>query len=178
LPISSTVTLQKFSMGDWAFTITSPKPIAGPGAVAMLNMEVLVSPDATTPIGITSATFGKSASTLSQGNQGLVITQTCDTTAHVLVEAEPISVTQNSPNPFNQRATVIVTVRQNGHMRLSVYNSIGQQVLLPFDQDVTSGEYPVLIDASGAPSGTYHYFVEWSAYGVTKRETRSMSVVK
>ena len=178
LPAGSQVSLQKFSLGDWAFTITSPKPIAGPGIIADLNMEVLVAPQSSTAIGIASATFGKSPATLSQGNPGLLMVQTCDTSAHVSLMAEPITVQPNSPNPFSSRTTVNVTVRQGGHMKLAVYNALGQVVLVPFEADVASGDYPILIDASHIPTGTYRYIVEWSAYGEVRREVRSMTLLK
>jgi len=178
LPPQSQIAMKRYSLGDAEFTVTSPTPIAGPGTIANLDMEVLVAPSSSTPVKIITANFGTSAASLTKANQGLVITRECDTSVHVLSSAQPVSVSQNAPNPFNPRTTVNITVRQPGRVCLIVYDALGRVTLTPLDQQLQPGVYPVLIDGSHIASGTYRYAVEWSNYGQTIREMKAMTVIK
>jgi len=157
--------------------VTTPKPIAGPGELLALDLEVLDPAQVLAPIKYFSVNFGVNVS-VAQVNQGLVVIQTCDTTAHVVLAADPVVVSQNSPNPFNPRTTVNLTVNRSGHVRLLVYDALGREVERPLDQDLANGEYPVVIDASQLTSGTYRYAVEWSSNGVMKRSMKAMTVIK
>ncbi len=178
LPAQSQITMKSYSRGDAEFTITSPAPIAGPGTIANLDMEVLVAPTSSSPVKIITASFGNSAASLATLEQGLVVTRACDTSIHVVLQGQPVSIAQNSPNPFNPRSIVNVTVRAAGRVRLLVYDQLGREVLRPLDRDMQAGEYQVAIDASHIASGSYRYAVEWQNYGQTIRETKTMTVVK
>jgi uncharacterized protein (DUF1501 family) len=58
------------------------------------------------------------------------------------------------PNPFESFFNVDI-VAQAGLARLEVYDMKGYQVLVPFEEDVDSGNYTIPVDASRLPSGTY-----------------------
>jgi hypothetical protein len=178
LSAQSQITMKQFSRGDAEFTVTSPTPIGGPGTIANLDMEVLVAPVQSSAVKIITANFGNSAASLAKLNQGLVITQACDTTVHILLQGKAVTISQNSPNPFNPRTTVNVTVRAAGRVRVIVYDELGREVLTPLDQQLLPGEYQVVIDGSHIESGNYRYAVQWENYGQVIREMKSMTIIK
>ena len=75
--------------------------------------------------------------------------------------AEPAapSLAQNYPNPFNPSTSITYTLAQNAHVTLEVYNTLGQSVASLINDVETPGEYQVLFNASGLPSGMYFYRV-------------------
>jgi hypothetical protein len=173
LPTGSTVTKTQFGLGDQELSITSPKPIAGPGTIAMLNFEVLADTAPMTPVTITQASFGASPATLSVANPGLVIVQACRATP-----GNPLVASQNHPNPFNPISVVDIDMIKDGYVTLTVFNEMGQSVLVPFSGAMTKGSHAVTIDATHLPSGTYRYVVEWRGPGYPVREIKAMTVVK
>ncbi len=68
------------------------------------------------------------------------------------------SLKQNFPNPFNPTTTIAFTVEQPGLASLSVYNLLGQQVAIPFNESATPGKrYDVTFRPGQLPSGVYFY---------------------
>jgi hypothetical protein len=61
----------------------------------------------------------------------------------------------NYPNPFNPRTRIAYQAAARGHARLSVYNSLGQEVARLVDDVVDPGTYGAEFDASDLPSGMY-----------------------
>lgn len=61
----------------------------------------------------------------------------------------------NYPNPFNPETTVPFQVNDAGHIRITVHNVLGQQVMMLLDDVVTSGEHRVIMRADGLASGVY-----------------------
>ncbi|MFZ5519260.1 MAG: T9SS type A sorting domain-containing protein [Candidatus Zhuqueibacterota bacterium] len=80
------------------------------------------------------------------------------------IDEEPVSVvvtsynlSQNYPNPFNPTTSLSYSLAQSGHVKLAVYNMLGQQVRLLVDEKKTAGMYTVQMDAKDLPSGIYFY---------------------
>ncbi len=66
------------------------------------------------------------------------------------------TLSQNFPNPFNPSTTIEFAVGTNGHASLRVFNVLGQEVAMLFDDVAQAGRvYPVKFDASHLPSGLY-----------------------
>ena len=59
------------------------------------------------------------------------------------------------PNPFNPVTTISVTLPEAGHVTLSVYNALGQEVARLADDQAEAGEHSFRWDASAVPSGLY-----------------------
>jgi hypothetical protein len=64
---------------------------------------------------------------------------------------------QNYPNPFNPVTTIAFDLNKTGYVILSVYNVLGQKVMVLVDEVLEAGSYNVKFDARNFPSGTYFY---------------------
>jgi len=83
------------------------------------------------------------------------------------------SLKQNYPNPFNPSTTISYTA-PGGHVRLDIYNMLGQKIKTLVDQTVIAGSYNVKWDGTDfnnhpVPSGVYFYRLETDA-GVKERK--------
>lgn len=83
------------------------------------------------------------------------------------VESEPASALptsfalhQNYPNPFNPTTTISFDLPQRGHVRLSVYDMLGQEVATLANSVFEAGKYRLAWNASTIASGVYFYRLE------------------
>ena len=67
------------------------------------------------------------------------------------------SLEQNYPNPFNPSTKIKYSVPEDGNVKLSVYNLVGEEVSVLVDERVNTGFYEVSFNAANLPSGTYFY---------------------
>lgn len=81
---------------------------------------------------------------------------------------------QNYPNPFNPVTSIEFDLPRNEFVKLTVYNSIGQEVAVLVNSSMEAGSHKISFDASNLPSGIYIYKI--TAGDFTK--TRKMSLVK
>lgn len=81
---------------------------------------------------------------------------------------------QNYPNPFNPSTTIEYAIKEAGPIRLTVYDMLGQEMVVLVDGTAAPGTYQVLFDAGDLPSGAYVYRLE------TAQEATSdiMSLIK
>lgn len=87
---------------------------------------------------------------------------------------EGFALFQNYPNPFNPTTTIRYDVAQVGHVRLTIYNLLGQEVARLVDKQHLAGSYTVAWNASTLPSGIY--FCRMEAPGFV--HARKMALVK
>ena len=80
----------------------------------------------------------------------------------------------NYPNPFNPSTTIRYTVPGPGHVRVRVFNVLGQLVSTLVDEVQTAGSRRVTFDGRGLASGVYFASVEWGS----RRLTHSMMMIK
>lgn len=86
----------------------------------------------------------------------------------VAVEAEEknphvFAVSQPYPNPFNPTTTLQYELAEAGNVTISVFNSVGQQVLSHDAGYQTPGAHSYVFDASHLTTGSYFYRVESGA---------------
>jgi len=75
---------------------------------------------------------------------------------------EETKLFQNYPNPFNPNTVISYSLNSghsaaNNHVKLTVFNLLGQKVATLVNAHQKSGTYKVNFDASGLPSGIYFY---------------------
>jgi hypothetical protein len=64
-------------------------------------------------------------------------------------------LSQNSPNPFNPTTNVRYSLKQNAHVTLGLYNTLGQLVREVDKGIQNSGMYTEQVDGNGLSSGVY-----------------------
>ena len=86
----------------------------------------------------------------------LVIFVTSPTSAS---EEQPLAgsflLGQNYPNPFNGTTTIPFAVSTPGRVVIRLYNSIGQNLRMLFDEYCRPGSYAIKLELDNAPSGVY-----------------------
>lgn len=76
---------------------------------------------------------------------------------------------QNYPNPFNPSTSISYEIEHQGHVTLSVYNSIGQLVTTLVDGVKTAGRHQVIFNAHSLSSGIYFYRLESNSRSIHKK---------
>lgn len=79
------------------------------------------------------------------------------------------SLEQNFPNPFNPETSIQFSVPQKEFVSLKIYNSLGQEVAAPVNQELDGGIYNVKFDGSGLSSGFYLYTIKAGNFVQTKK---------
>ncbi len=76
---------------------------------------------------------------------------------------------QNYPNPFNPTTEIKYQLPEAAHVKLTIYNILGQEVVQLVNTQQAIGFYSVKFDASQFASGTYIYRLEAGDFIQTKR---------
>jgi gluconolactonase len=76
---------------------------------------------------------------------------------------------QNYPNPFNPSTTIRFDLPHRAAMRLTVFNSLGQQVAALLEGDQAAGAHEVNFDGSRLASGLYFYRMQAEGFLQTRR---------
>ncbi len=80
---------------------------------------------------------------------------------------------QNYPNPFNPTTTIEFSIppgmENNSLVLLKVYDILGKEIRTIFDEVKEPGNYKVLFNADGLPSGVYLYTLQVGNYTETKK---------
>lgn len=84
------------------------------------------------------------------------------------------SVSQNYPNPFNPTTQIEFALPRTSHVRVDVFNVLGQTVATLANQRYQAGIHQVTFDATNQPSGVYLYRVT----SETGSETHKMLLLK
>lgn len=72
-------------------------------------------------------------------------------------EITDFSLSQNYPNPFNPSTIIRFNLKENGSVKLIIYNLLGEMVSLLIESELTKGTHEIVFNASGLASGVYIY---------------------
>jgi hypothetical protein len=78
-------------------------------------------------------------------------------------------LTQNYPNPFNPSTTIRYGLPNRSHVKLTVFNTLGQQLALLQNGEQEAGYHEVKFDGRNLTSGVYLYRMEAGGYVETKK---------
>lgn len=76
---------------------------------------------------------------------------------------------ENYPNPFNPTTTITYGLTASSHVRLLVFNMLGQKVAELVNEVQEPGRKAVSFDASNLPSGLYTYRITSGSFMETKK---------
>ncbi|RMD88645.1 MAG: T9SS C-terminal target domain-containing protein [Calditrichaeota bacterium] len=76
---------------------------------------------------------------------------------------------QNYPNPFNPSTTIRFALPKRSHVSLKLYDLLGREVATLVDEEHEPGEYKVVFEAHGLPSGVYFYRIEAEGFVKTRK---------
>ena len=76
---------------------------------------------------------------------------------------------QNYPNPFNPTTKINYSIPNNCHVKITVYDVTGREILTLVNRYQNSNEYSISFDASGLASGIYFYNIKAGDFVQTKR---------
>lgn len=85
---------------------------------------------------------------------------------------EKFSLSQNYPNPFNPVTNIRFGLPRPSHVKIEIFNVLGQRVITLMDEKQSAGYHVITFDASrqGAlASGMYFYRIEAGEFTDTKR---------
>jgi len=75
----------------------------------------------------------------------------------------------NYPNPFNPTTLIKYSIPENGFVKLSVYNLVGEEVSVIVNEMIDAGFYEVTFNAAGLPIGIYFYRIQAGSFVETKK---------
>jgi hypothetical protein len=87
----------------------------------------------------------------------------------VEVVPDQYALSQNYPNPFNPSTTIQFSLPKQTHLKINLYNMLGEQVATLAEGMFESGYHKVTFNTSNLPSGTYIYRLESSDFVQVKK---------
>ena len=76
---------------------------------------------------------------------------------------------QNYPNPFNPVTTIKFDIAKGTNVKITLYDIIGREVMVPVNEFKVPGYYELKFDGSALASGVYFYKIEAGTYVNTKK---------
>lgn len=76
---------------------------------------------------------------------------------------------RNYPNPFNPTTTIRYNMPKAAQVKLTVFNTLGQQVVQLVNERKAAGAHEVTFDGQGLSSGVYFYRIEAEEFHDAKR---------
>ena len=76
---------------------------------------------------------------------------------------------QNYPNPFNPSTVIKYSIPAAGNVLIKVYDILGNEIKTLVNENKSPGNYSVIFDAKGLPSGVYLYKLTAGNYNSVKK---------
>ncbi|MBL7129425.1 MAG: T9SS type A sorting domain-containing protein [Ignavibacteria bacterium] len=84
---------------------------------------------------------------------------------------------QNYTNPFNPTTNIRFDIPRSSHVKLTIYDALGREVVALVNEKLSAGSYEVDWNGSGYPSGIYFYRFEVNN-GKDFKQVKRMVLVK
>ncbi len=78
-------------------------------------------------------------------------------------------LSQNYPNPFNPTTLITYTIPTPGHVILTVFDALGQEVAIIVNSYKNSGKHSIQFDGQDLPSGIYIYSIKAGNFNAHKK---------
>ncbi|HXG00823.1 MAG TPA: T9SS type A sorting domain-containing protein [Bacteroidota bacterium] len=88
---------------------------------------------------------------------------------HSSIVPDRFALNQNYPNPFNPTTTIQFALPSASHVRLEVFNLLGQRVETLVNGFKEAGTYTLQFDASDLPTGIYFYRLQAGQFVQTRK---------
>lgn len=165
---------------------------------SLLACCLVSQPPAAAQVKISQSVFGSGGATIANGNNQIIGTvgqavigqasnsnnisragfwyQTADivtSVAQIATEALPeeFRLQQNYPNPFNPSTTIRFAIPEKSEVTLKLFNILGREVAVLVAEELEPGEYKVVFEAEGLPSGVYLYRIQAQGFVQTRKLT-------
>ncbi|NQT24324.1 T9SS type A sorting domain-containing protein [candidate division KSB1 bacterium] len=86
-----------------------------------------------------------------------------------IAEIKGFELSANYPNPFNPTTEISFNLPENGNVRLSVFNLMGQEVSTLVDGFMNAGLHHAQFHANELPAGVYFYRLETASFISTRK---------
>ncbi|MDZ7288798.1 MAG: T9SS type A sorting domain-containing protein [candidate division KSB1 bacterium] len=146
------------------------------GATVVSNLALASKPDSTGTNVLSdgfSMTAGSHTIALSGSQVNVDYVQLIQEIVSLVSERKDLplgyALAQNYPNPFNPTTTIDFALAKPSHVKLMVYNVLGQKVATLVDRRMLAGAHTVEFDASHLTSGVYFYRLEAGDFVSQKR---------
>jgi hypothetical protein len=99
----------------------------------------------------------------------------------IIFQGDSLNLQQNFPNPFPYTTTILYGVAEAGVVEIKVYNTLGQEILTPVDEEKEPGAEILLhLDMSAFPSGQYTYVMTFisDADGTKTKLIKRMQLIR
>jgi photosystem II stability/assembly factor-like uncharacterized protein len=79
------------------------------------------------------------------------------------------SLSQNYPNPFNPSTNIEFSLPKHEHVKIEVYNTLGQRIESLLNQHIKAGYHEVEFNAGNLSSGVYYYKIQVGEFQDVKK---------
>ncbi len=100
---------------------------------------------------------------------GIQSTTTIEDKKDLLIKG--FALKQNYPNPFNPETNIEFELTESGLVNLSIYNVLGQKIVMLIDKSMNSGAHVIKFQADNFPSGIYYYALESNGHKIVRKMT-------
>ncbi|NOZ63175.1 MAG: choice-of-anchor D domain-containing protein [Calditrichaeota bacterium] len=76
---------------------------------------------------------------------------------------------QNYPNPFNPKTNISYSLADDSHVKITIFNTLGQQIEVLVNEFQSQGHYSVTWEAKDLPAGLYLYRLESDGFNSNKK---------
>lgn len=133
----------------------------GPDDLWQAHTPTVWDPDSSTITAQKVTTFGQWAIGIIDGASAVVVEDGTEL-------PNAFALHPNYPNPFNPETTIQFEVKERTHVRLTVFNVLGQQVAVLVNEELATGSYRRAFSAQNVPSGSYFYRMEAGDFVATR----------